>query len=189
MTAMTRMSAAFICSILVFIVCLILCSGPVQGTTSSGAETSYVSDVTAAGETTDVTQSEEHEAITRDLIAIVNHDLSLKSMLETSIAQTRALNPDPDTYPVSDLESYYAFLDRCYKAMPWEISPSETYSSLYDRIDQGMGCLYFICDQPPKPAASVLWNWIKEDMRCLCRWECVRYHPSTLNRLSDRASM
>ena len=32
--------------------------------------------------------------------------------------------------------------------MSWQISPSEGYSSLYDRIDQGMGCLYFICDQP-----------------------------------------
>lgn len=148
MNAMTRMSAAFICSILVFIVCLILCSGTVQDAPSSGAETPYVSDVTADGETTDVTQAEEHEEITRDLIAIVNHDPKLKSMLETSIAQAHALNPDPDTNPVSDLELYYAFLDRCYKAMPWEISPSETYSSLYDRIDQGMGCLYFICDQP-----------------------------------------
>jgi hypothetical protein len=117
------MSAAFICSILVFIVCIILCSGPVQGTPDSNAETPYVSDITAAGETTDVTLSEEHEEITRDLVAIVNHDPSLKSMLETSIAQAHALNPDPDTNPVSDLESYYAFLDRCYKAMPWEIVP------------------------------------------------------------------
>jgi hypothetical protein len=49
MNAMTRMSAAFICSILVFIVCIILCSGPVQDAPSSGAETPYVSDVTAAG--------------------------------------------------------------------------------------------------------------------------------------------
>lgn len=156
MNAMTRMSAAFICSILVFIVCIILCSGPVQDAPSSGAETPYVSDVTAAGETTDVTQSEEHEKITRDLIAIVNHDTSLKSTLETSIAQAHTLNPDPDTNPVSDLESYYAFLDRCYKAMPWEISPSETYSSLYDRIDQGMGCLYFICDQPLRDTGRLI---------------------------------
>ena len=173
MNAMNRMSAAFICSILVFIVCLILCSGPVQSTPASNAETPYVSDITTAGETTDFRPSEEHEAITRDLIAMVNHDPKLKAMLETSIAQAHALNPDPDTNPVSDLESYYAFLDRCYTAMPWEISPSETYSSLYDRIDQGMGCLYFICDQPLKELEN----------------KCVRYRRSTLSRGLNRAFM
>ena len=32
--------------------------------------------------------------------------------------------------------------------MPWAIHPEGKYSSLYDQIDQGMGCLYFVCDQP-----------------------------------------
>ena len=32
--------------------------------------------------------------------------------------------------------------------MPWEIDPTGEYDLLYDRIDQGMGCLYFVCDQP-----------------------------------------
>ena len=81
---------------------------------------------------------------------MTEHNPEIRTLLEKAIDQAHETNPDPDTNPVSDLESYYAFLDRCYKAMPWEISPSETYSSLYDRIDQGMGCLYFICDQPLK---------------------------------------
>ena len=113
MNTKNRMSAAFICAVLVFIACLILCSGPVQSAPPSGAAAPYVSEITAAGETTDFSRAEEHEEITRDLISILDHDPKLK-------------------------------------AMPWEISPYETYSSLYDRIDQGMGCLYFICDQPLK---------------------------------------
>ena len=52
------------------------------------------------------------------------------------------------TNPVYSLESYYAFIDRSARALPWAISPAEEYVSLYDRIDQSMGCFYFVCDQP-----------------------------------------
>ena len=31
--------------------------------------------------------------------------------------------------------------------MPWQICPDERYVSLYDRIDQGMGCFYFVSNQ------------------------------------------
>ena len=99
-------------------------------------------------QTTDLIRDDSHEEITWELIRIVEHDPDLKRMLERSIEQAVELNPDPDTQPVKDLDSYYDFVDRCSLCMPWQISPSEGYSSLYDRIDQGMGCLYFICDQP-----------------------------------------
>ncbi len=100
-----------------------------------------------SGLTTDQLRTEEHEEITWDLIQIVEHDPALKALLEKSIAKAHEKNPDPNTNPVSDLESYYAFVDHCYHALPWEIDPTE-YDSLYERIDQGMGCLYFVCDQP-----------------------------------------
>lgn len=100
--------------------------------------------------TTDMVQTDAHQAITWDLIHLVEHSPSLKSLLEQAISQAHALNPDPMMNPIHDLESYYAFIDRCIHAMPWEISPCGTYDSLYERIDQGMGCLYFICDQPLK---------------------------------------
>ena len=106
--------------------------------------------MTAAGVQSDVIRTEEHEAITWDLIEMAEHDAEFKRLLEQSVAQAAKLNPDPDTNPVQDLESYYQFLDRCYTAMPWEINPSGSFSSLYERIDQGMGCLYFVCDQPLK---------------------------------------
>lgn len=98
--------------------------------------------VTAGAVSTDLLRSDEHQDITWDLIQMTEHDPELKALLEKSIAQAYAMNPDPDTNPVSDLESYYAFLDRCYLGLPWEIHPSGKYSSLYDQIDQGMGCLY-----------------------------------------------
>ena len=100
------------------------------------------------GLTVDLERTDAHEEITWDLIQMVGHNPSLKALLEQSIRQAHAMNPDPDTNPVSDLESYYAFIDRCCRCLPWEISPCETYDSLYRRIDQSIGCLYFVCDQP-----------------------------------------
>ena len=32
-------------------------------------------------------------------------------------------NPDSDTNPVISLETYYQFIDRIVRAMPWGISP------------------------------------------------------------------
>lgn len=90
----------------------------------------------------------EHEDITVELIQLNEHNPDLKELLEKSIAQAGKLNPDPDTNPVRDLEGYYAFIDRNYRLMPWRISPSKDFDSLYERIDQGMGCLYFVCCQP-----------------------------------------
>jgi len=119
-------------------VCLLLCG--IAGIPEAKAE--------AGVRTTDLSRSELHEDVTWDLIDIVEHNAELKTLLEKAISQARELNPDPTTNPVSDLASYYAFIDRCSRAMPWEISPSGHYDSLYEQIDQGMGCLYFICDQP-----------------------------------------
>ena len=106
--------------------------------------------VTAHAVSSDLVRTDEHEDITWDLIQMAEHDPALKAMLEESVAQAYRMNPDPDTNPVSDLESYYAFLDRCYLCLPWEIHPVGKFSSLYDQIDQGMGCLYYVCNQPLK---------------------------------------
>lgn len=130
MNSKNRPSLLFLCSILALIVCSILFSKPAAQPQNSGAEPSgAISEVTAAGIATDIVRDESHEDITWDLIQMAEHDPQLKAMLEKSVAQAKEMNPDPDTNPVTDLESYYEFLDRCYTAMPWEISPSETYSS------------------------------------------------------------
>ena len=98
--------------------------------------------------TSDIIANANHEPITWELIRMVEHDSALKSLLIQSIEQANAMNPDRNTNPVDSLESYYRFIDWSAIAMPWEISPQTDYVSLYDRIDQSMGCFYFICDQP-----------------------------------------
>ncbi len=98
--------------------------------------------------TSDIVRGDEHEEITWDLIRMIDHNEEVKELLETAISQARELNPDTDTNPVIDLESYYSFIDRISLSLPWEISPSQHYDGLYEKIDQGMGCLYFIIDQP-----------------------------------------
>lgn len=137
--------------ILICLAGVLLCS--VTGCRAGGESVqNEYADVTEAelGEEfgTDIDYTNDHEDITWDLIILAEHDQELKGMLEKSILQAKKMNPDPDMNPVSDLESYYDFIDFCYKCMPWEICPSDRFVTLYDRIDQGMGCLYFICDQP-----------------------------------------
>jgi len=100
--------------------------------------------------TTDLFRTAEHEEITWDLIQLLDHDSQLKALMEKAIAQAKAANPDPFSNPVSDLSAYYRFIDRCYRALPWQIEQSGNFDGLYDRIDQGMGLLYFIADQPLK---------------------------------------
>ena len=107
-----------------------------------------------SGITTDLKRTGEHEPITWDLIRTVEHSPELKALLQESIRKAAAINPDCNTNPVYSLESYYAFIDRAALALPWAITPSEEYSDLYDRIDQSMGCFYFICDQPLEALAD-----------------------------------
>ncbi|MBQ3394612.1 MAG: phosphatidylserine decarboxylase [Oscillospiraceae bacterium] len=101
-----------------------------------------------SGLTTDIVGDPTHAEITWDLIRTVEHDASLKRLLEKAIEQGKRLNPDPMTNPVVSLEAYYIFIDRCYRCMPWEIEPYDDFDGLYDNINQSMGCLYFVCDQP-----------------------------------------
>ena len=46
------------------------------------------------------------------------------------------------------VEDYLDLIDRCVMSMPWTFHPSKRYVSLYDRIDQSMGIMYFILEQP-----------------------------------------
>ena len=104
-----------------------------------------------------------HAPITNELIELLESYPSLKQLLERAIASAAAANPNKDTNPSQTLEEYYAFVDRVSTALPWEVNPSGRYSSLYWRIDQGMGCFYFIGDQP------------LEELK-----DCGYYHPSLM---------
>ncbi len=93
-------------------------------------------------------KNKKHEAITDELIAYLNKDPELKELFETSIAKALVINPDEDTNPIREAEDYFDLIDRCVKGLPWTFTPSKKYSSLYMRIDQSMGILYFAIEQP-----------------------------------------
>ena len=89
-----------------------------------------------------------HEAITQQLMTMVEHSSEMKGMLVKSIEMAKRINPDKTTNPAQTLEEYYSFIDWAAKAMPWSILPNLPYSKLYDQIDQSLDYFYFINDQP-----------------------------------------
>ena len=92
--------------------------------------------------------SPPHEAITNELIAILDESPKTKELLEKSIESAKAVNPDKTTNPAQTLEEYYAYIDWAAKAMPWNISKNVASDSLYTKIDQSLNYFYFINDQP-----------------------------------------
>ncbi len=98
---------------------------------------------------TTVKAEKERADITKDFIAIMDSDPELKALMEKSIANGVAVNPDRNTNPVQSLEEFYDYLDWCAVCMPWElIDVSETYPSIYDQIDQSLIYFYYYFDQP-----------------------------------------
>ncbi|MDD3165541.1 MAG: phosphatidylserine decarboxylase [Oscillospiraceae bacterium] len=94
------------------------------------------------------TETTTHAPITLELIAILEEQPEVKALLEQSIEQAKAINPDPTTNPAQSLEQYYDYIDWAAKAMPWNISKDVNSDSLYTKIDQSLNYFYFINDQP-----------------------------------------
>ena len=90
----------------------------------------------------------EYGQATRELIALVESDPQLKSMLTASIEKAKQINPDKNTNPAQSLEEYYAFVSWCETTMPWAIVKKEKYPEIFDNIFQGICAFYFIIDQP-----------------------------------------
>ena len=86
--------------------------------------------------------------ITRKLVDLLQEDEELKGLLRKSIEKARQINQNEDSNPVYNLEDYLSFVKRCCRCLPWRFYPGDRYSSLYDRIDQSMGIMYFYVDQP-----------------------------------------
>lgn len=89
----------------------------------------------------------QHKQVTRELIALVEANLDIKSMLTASITEARKNNPDSKTNPVQTMEQYYDFIDKSSELLPQEIltGPSE---SVRDQMLQGICYFYFLVDQP-----------------------------------------
>lgn len=90
----------------------------------------------------------ERAQITRDMMNILDADPVLKDMMKKSIAQAAAINPDKNTNPAQDLDSFYDFLDWAATCMPWNVLNEKQYPTLYTKIDQSVDYIWFLFDQP-----------------------------------------
>jgi len=88
-----------------------------------------------------------HKPITEELIALVEENPEIGSMLEASIAKAKETNPDPKTNPVQNLSEYYDFIDRASELIPRQVleNPSDLTR---DQILQSICYFYFLVDQP-----------------------------------------
>jgi phosphatidylserine decarboxylase len=78
----------------------------------------------------------------------VDSDPELKRLLTKAIEEGRRINPDPKTNPAQTLDQYYQFVDFAGHALPGNLIASRPDATLYERIDQSLGYLYFISDIP-----------------------------------------
>jgi phosphatidylserine decarboxylase len=85
---------------------------------------------------------------TRELKRLVAADPEFKRLLVASIERARQVNPDRSTNPAQSLEQYYEFISWAERALPGDLLKQRPEATLYQRLDQSLGYLYYICDQP-----------------------------------------
>ena len=108
---------------------------------------------------------------TKELIAIVENNPKIKSLLTHAITRGREINPDTATNPVKNLEDFYRFISWAETAMPWDLIRHTEHSSLYNRIDQSLGYLFFITDIPlPELEGKGYFNNSLQYEEPFCSW-------------------
>ncbi len=107
----------------------------------------FAASILALGLSTAAMAEGGHKPITEELIALVEENPEIGSMLEASIAEAKETNPDPKTNPVQSLSEYYDFIDRASELIPQDVleNPSDITS---DQILQSICYFYFLVDQP-----------------------------------------
>ena len=85
---------------------------------------------------------------TAELKRLVAADPAFKRLLIASIERAKQVNPDPVTNPAQSLEQYYEFISWAERALPGDLAKVKPDATLYQRLDQSLGYLYYICDQP-----------------------------------------
>ena len=95
-----------------------------------------------------VQPEQAYSASTRELIALVDGNPQLKSLLEKAIAKGVEINPDRKSNPAQTLSAYYDFVEWAAHAMPWTVISQPEGTNLFTRIDQSLNYLFFINDIP-----------------------------------------
>ena len=85
---------------------------------------------------------------TTELMELVEHNPTLKSMLISSIEKAKKINPDRDTSPVQSLAEYFEFVSWAETAMPWTLLRKSEYPEIFDNTLQSLIYFYFLIDQP-----------------------------------------
>ena len=75
-------------------------------------------------------------------------NISLRRLLEQSLAQAAIANPHRETNPVRTVEEWCAYVERFAHLMPWQGMDIGEDASFFRRIDQNIGYFYFLLDQP-----------------------------------------
>lgn len=89
-----------------------------------------------------------HRVSTQELINLLDADPELKALVEKSIAQAAAINPDRSTNPAQSLDEVYDFIDYSLTRMPWNILENDYYSNFATKCDQSILYIYWLLDQP-----------------------------------------
>jgi len=84
---------------------------------------------------------------TLDFIKLMENEKN-KSLVLQCIAKAQAINNDPITNPIHDLESLYEFLEYSVTCMPWDILKNADFENLYFCIDQSIDFFWFLFSQP-----------------------------------------
>ncbi len=84
---------------------------------------------------------------TLELKRLVAGNPEVERLLIASIEQAKKVTPDLSTNPAQSLEQYYDFISWAERAIPWRLLEEKPNATLYQRIEQSLCYLYFICDQ------------------------------------------
>lgn len=95
-----------------------------------------------------VPPGKDYSAATRELIALVDGNAQLKSLLEKAIAKGVEMNPDRKTNPAQTLSEYYDFVEWAAHAMPWTVISQPEGTDIFTRIDESLNYFFFINDIP-----------------------------------------
>ncbi|HEY7641601.1 MAG TPA: phosphatidylserine decarboxylase [Steroidobacteraceae bacterium] len=85
---------------------------------------------------------------TFELKRLVAADPEFERLLVASIERAKQVNPDKVTNPAQTLQQYYEFIAWAERALPGDLAKLKPDATMYQRLDQSLGYLYFICDQP-----------------------------------------
>jgi len=82
------------------------------------------------------------------LVVALEENPEAKALVEQSIAQAAAINPDTITNPAQTLTEFYDFLDWSLTRMPWDYFPEDLFHGFAEKTDQSILYPYWLLDQP-----------------------------------------